>query len=284
MKRKVLGRGLDALLPGSPPEGTPATVDIDLLMPNPRQPRMRFSEEPLEELARSIQENGIVQPIVVRNQEDRYEIVAGERRWRAAQRAGLLKVPIVLLDVPDDRMLELAVLENIQREDLNPIDEARAYHLLLEEQGCRQEDLAQRLGKARTSIANSIRLLQLPERVQEMLETRQLTPGQARPLITVQDAAIQNELAERIVKRGMSARDVERLVSRIGKKSKIRETQAADPDLMAAVRKLSERLATRVRIQPGGKGNGQITIQYGSQAELERLYDLLIGDDRGEEV
>lgn len=274
-KRKVLGKGLDALLPSPSLEGGPQQADTDLLYPNPKQPRLRFGDESLDELAASIRENGIVQPIVVRSRGERYEIVAGERRWRAAQKAGLTQVPIVVMDVPDDKMLELALLENIQREDLNPIEEARAYRLLTDEQGLRQEDLARRLGKARSTITNSLRLLQLPDPVQQMLEERRLSAGQVRPLLALSDKAMQKSLAEVILERGLSAREAERLVARLQKeKPHNRPKERPDPHVLAAEEKLGSRLATRVRIVSGQRG-GQIVIHYSSPDELERLFNLL---------
>lgn len=277
MKRQALGKGLDALLPAALNDGTPASADIDLLAPNPRQPRYRFQQEPLEELAASIREHGIIQPIVVRRMGDRYEIIAGERRWRAAQLAGLHKVPIVVLDVPDEQVLELALLENIQRENLNPVEEARAYRLLLDEQGLRQEDLAQRLGKARTTIANSLRLLNLSQGVQERIENGLLTAGQARPILSVEDTRMQEQLADTVVKKGLSAREVEKLVARMAreKSQPVREEPTRDPNLMAAEEKLSLKLGARVCIEPAGGRGGRIVIHYTSEEELDRLYDEL---------
>ncbi len=276
MKRKALGKGLDALLPSMPDEGNPSKVDIDLLFPNERQPRINFSVQALDELSASIQENGIVQPIVVRRRGERFEIVAGERRWRAAQKAGLLKVPVVVMDVPDERMLELAVLENIQREDLNPMEEARAYNLLLEEKQIRQEDLARRLGKARTTITNSLRLLQFPERIQQFLEERTLTAGQARPLLSVTDKTLQVKLAEAVAQRGLSAREVEKLVTRIQQEKPARpKAQRQDPHILAAEEKLCEKMGARVRIKGSQAGGGQIVIHFTSEDELERLYETL---------
>jgi len=275
MKKRVLGKGLDALFPVASQEGQPQQLDIDQLTPNPRQPRMHFEPAGLEDLAASIRENGIIQPIVVRKQEDRYEIVAGERRWRAAQKAGLLKVPVVLMEVADDKMLELALLENIQREDLNPVEEARAYKLLLEDQGLRQEDLARRLGKARTTITNSIRLLGLPESIQGLLEQGRLSAGQARPLLSLPDPAMQAQLAGIIVQRELSAREVERLVARMQQAAATTRRQASpDPHLMAAEERLCRKLGARVRIVSGKRG-GQIVIHYASSDELERLYEAL---------
>lgn len=275
MKRKALGKGLDALLPSAPEEGTPALVDIDLLCPNPNQPRQRFTPEALEELAASIRENGIIQPIVVRRKEDLYEIIAGERRWRAAQLAELLKVPVVIMEVADDRMLELALLENIQRENLNPVEEAQAYHLLIEAQGMTHEELSRRLGKSRTAITNSIRLLQLSPVVKEAIETGRLTAGQARPLLAVGDLKLQQEMAEAVIRRGLSAREVEKLVSRMKESPASAVAQEKkDPNVVAAEERLTRRLATKVRIMPGKTG-GVIHIQYSSGEELDRLYELL---------
>jgi len=275
MKRKALGKGLDALLPSVTTEGMPARVDVDLLFANEQQPRMKFSSQLLEELADSIRENGIVQPIVVRPRGDRYEIVAGERRWRASQLAGLLKVPVVVMDVPDEKMLELALLENIQREDLNPIDEARAYRVLLEEKGVRQEDLARRLGKARSTIANSIRLLNFPVQIQNFLENREITVGQIRPLLAIEEKEEQLRLCEQIRKKGWSAREVEKQVKRLQQPRAPEKVKVTDPHVRAAEERLCRRFAARVRIQATGKG-GQIVIHYSSADELERLYEELL--------
>lgn len=275
MKKRVLGKGLDALFPLPVSEGQPQQLDIDQLAPNPRQPRMHFNSAGLEDLAASIRENGIVQPIVVREQGERYEIVAGERRWRAAQKAGLLKVPVVVMEVADDKMLELALLENIQREDLNPVEEARAYKLLIEDQGLRQEDLARRLGKARTTITNAIRLLGLPEPIQVLLEESKLSAGQARPLLALADPATQAQLAGIVAARELSAREVERLVARMQQAAAAPRRQAApDPHLIAAEERLCRRLGARVRIVAGKRG-GQIVIHYASSDELDRLYETL---------
>jgi ParB family chromosome partitioning protein len=276
MKRKALGKGLDALLPSVPTEGQPARVDVDLLFSNEQQPRMKFSSQLLEELAASIRENGIVQPIVVRPRGSRFEIVAGERRWRAAQLAGLMKVPVVVMVVPDEKMLELALLENIQREDLNPIDEARAYQVLLEEKGVRQEDLARRLGKARSTIANSVRLLNFPESIQNYLENREISVGQVRPLLGLDDVQMQLRMCEQIRKKGWSAREVERQVKRLASTPTPGKAKSTDPHLKTAEERLCRRFGARVRIQQGGKG-GQIVIHYTSDDELERLYEELLG-------
>ncbi len=277
MKRQALGKGLNAILPsyGSDDGGQPLNVDIDLLIPNSQQPRLRFQPEALEELAASIRENGILQPIVVRrSDEGRFEIIAGERRWRAAQQAGQPKVPVVVREVPDDKLLELALLENIQREDLNPVEEARAYDTLLREKGYRQEDLANRLGKSRAAVANSVRLLNLARNVQDLLEARTLTAGQARPLLAVEDAALQARLAEAVAKRGLSAREVEKMVDRLKRADDKAEAAraAVDPNVLAAEERLTQFLRAKVRIEKGGKG-GKIVIHYTTEDELERLFE-----------
>ena len=275
MKRKALGKGLDALLPSKELETRASEVDIDLLYPNPNQPRMQFSKEGIDELALSIEENGIVQPIVVRKKGDHYEIIAGERRWRAAQKAGLGKVPITILDVPDEKMLELALLENIQREDLNPVEEAKAYKILIEDKGLRQEDLARRLGKGRTTITNALRLLQLHPNVLKMVEDGALTPGQARPLLSLDDPSDQKKFAQLIIKKGLSARDVEKLVSDIKtKRKRTKGKKILDPNIQAAQEKLTRRFGAKVQIQHGPKG-GKIVIHYSSDDELERLFNEL---------
>lgn len=276
MKRQALGKGLNAILPSfGVEEGQPLAVDIDLLAPNSRQPRMRFQPDALEELAASIRENGILQPIVVRRSgDDRYEIIAGERRWRAAQLAALPKVPVVVLEVPDEKLLELALLENIQREDLSPVEEARAYELLLKDRGYRQEDLAVRLGKSRAAVANAVRLLQLDRHVQDLLENRALSAGQARPLLAVEGASLQARLADAVVRRGLSAREVEKLVDRIKKAADGDRAarSAGDPNLLAAEERLTRHLHAKVRIEKGNRG-GRIVIHFTSEDELERLFE-----------
>src|SRR4028119_1518470 len=218
MTRKVLGRGLSALL-----SETPATaneelreVDIDLIEPNNVQPRTRFDETQLEELAQSIKTNGVVQPILVRKTDGgRYQIVAGERRWRAAQRAGLQRIPSVIRDVPDDKMLELALIENIQRQELNAIEEAYAYKRLIETFNLTQETVAQRVGRDRTFVTNYLRLLRLPEDIQLLVEENKLSMGHARALLGVDEPEIQRKLAKEIIDKGISVRQTERTVKRV---------------------------------------------------------------------
>src|SRR5215218_2698558 len=219
-KRRALGRGLSALIPDSPaPAAPPAAdrsleIDTDLLRPNKFQPRTHMDDARIDELSRSIQANGIIQPIVVRSVDQGYEIIAGERRWRAAQRAGLLKVPVVVRDIPEDRLLAVALIENIQREDLNPIEEAMAYRRLADEFHLTQEQIADAVGKDRSSIANYVRLLRLPQEVRGSVASNALSMGHARALLALPDEAAQLRLGREIVAKSLSVREVEALVKK----------------------------------------------------------------------
>src|SRR3954468_2864072 len=218
MTRKALGRGLSALL-SEPPKATSSEdfieIDLDLIEPNPSQPRLRFDEAHLKELAQSITANGIVQPLLVRRIGNRYQLVAGERRWRAAQLAGIQKVPAVVRDIPDERLLELALIENIQRQELNPIEEALAYKRLIDSLGLTQEAVAQRVGRDRSFITNYLRLLRLPDDIQRMVEEENLTTGHARALLGVDDPDIQRRVAHNVIEHGLSVRDTERAMRRV---------------------------------------------------------------------
>ena len=284
-KKRGLGRGLDALLekeeaPAVPPPVQ--TLPIDQLRPNKFQPRTYFDEEAIEELASSIRTQGIVQPLVVSPEPDgTYVIVAGERRWRASRRAGLENVPVVVRQVADDReMLELALVENLQRSDLNPLEEAEAYLSLQEKFGLSQEDIAGRVGKARTTVTNSLRLLRLPEEVQELLRDGRLTAGQARPLLGLPSREAQLALADRAVREGLTARDLERLSAEPAReKPTKKKPQPVEVHTAAAEEKLTRRLQTKVEIRRRGKG-GILHIHFHSEEELMRLYDILV--ERGE--
>jgi ParB family transcriptional regulator, chromosome partitioning protein len=278
-KRPALGRGLSALIPESPtaepPRDKQTEVDLDRLSPNPFQPRLQMTDESLEDLAQSIRQNGIIQPIVVRRAGDRYEIVAGERRWRAAQRAGLLRVPIAVRDIPDTKLLEIALIENIQRENLNPIDEALAYRRLIDEFHMTQESVAAAVGKDRTSIANYLRLLKLPEDVQHEVAIGALSMGHARALVALDDAAAVRRAAGEVLGRRLSVRDTEALVRRLAEPKPesvpeppkdVHTRQAEDVMRMA--------LGTRVRIVRKGSG-GHIEIDFISEDELHRIYTYL---------
>jgi ParB family chromosome partitioning protein len=276
-KRPALGRGLSALIPDMPaqPGGDRALdVDTDLLRPNKFQPRTHVDDERIESLARSIRSNGIIQPIVARRIDGGYEIIAGERRWRAAQRAGLLKVPVVVRDVPEERLLAVALIENIQREDLNPIEEAVAYRRLADEFHLTQEQIAEGVGKDRSSIANYVRLLRLPQEVRANVASNALSMGHARALLAVGDETSLLRLARDVVTRGLSVRETEALVKKTSAPSEPKPEKTVDVHTRAAEEKLRLALGTRVRIARRGKG-GRIEIDFVSEAELQRLYELL---------
>jgi ParB family transcriptional regulator, chromosome partitioning protein len=276
MKKKVLGRGLEALIPETKPVEAPTNeIDIDRIVPNPSQPRLKFDEARLEELAASIRENGILQPILVRPFENGFQLIAGERRLTAAQRAGLLKVPAVIREVPDDRLLELALVENIQREPLNPIEEAQAYQSLIEATQETQEQISGRLGKDRSTIANSLRLLKLPSAVKLLIAEGQLSPGHARALLAANAATSEMiKAANAIVDKGLSVRDAERWAKNQGKSPS--PPKIEDPNEAAAADRLRLALGAKVEIHPKSKEKGEIRIHYYSQEELMRLYTILV--------
>lgn len=281
-KRPALGRGLSALIPDVPQPAARADaspeVDLDLLEPNRHQPRRIMDDAKLEELAQSIRGSGIIQPIVVRRRgEGAYEIVAGERRWRAAQRAGLLKVPVVIRDVPDDKRLELALIENVQREDLNSIEEARAYRRLADEFQLTQAEIARAVGKDRATVANYQRLLSLPAEVQADVATGALSMGHARALVALPDASAQRRAALDVRARGLSVRETELLV----KKSLAPPAPLApgpDPHTKAAAERLRVALGTSVEIVRRRRG-GRIQIHFRSEEELQRLFEQLTAPD-----
>lgn len=286
MTRRVLGRGLSALLSDSPatPSEEMIEVDIDFIEPNSLQPRTNFDEERLENLAQSIRSNGIIQPLVIRRQDGgRYQLIAGERRWRAAQRAGLQRVPAIVRDIPEDKILELALIENIQRQELNAIEEAQAYKRLIETLGLTQEVVAQRVGRDRTFITNYLRLLRLPEDIQRLVEQEKLSMGHARALLGVDDPDVQRRVARNIVEQGMSVRDTERAIKRIINGANPAEAAVRtaaprqDANVKAAESKLRRRFGTQVRISVSQSGEGgKIEIEYYSQKDLQRLYELLM--------
>jgi ParB family chromosome partitioning protein len=285
MARKVLGRGLSALLGEertSQSNENYLEIDIDLIEPNSSQPRSRFVEEKLEELAQSIRANGIVQPIVVRKKEGRYQIVAGERRWRAAQKAGLQKIPSVIKDVADEKLLELALIENIQRQELNAIEEAKAYKNLIDTVGLTQEMIAERVGKNRTIVTTFLRLLRLPKDIQKLVEDEKLTAGHARALLMLNDADLQRKLATKAIELSLSVRETEKSVKRIGKEDnhaieKKLIKPKLDANVKAAETRLRRRLGTQVNIMPDGKGTGgKIEVEYYSDSDLDRIYSLML--------
>lgn len=285
--KKGLGKGLDSLIAKKVPEVTETTSDvsretllnINKVEPNPNQPRKRFNEDKLQELADSIKVHGIIQPLVVQKENDRYIIIAGERRWRAARLAGVKEVPVVIRDFTEQELYEVALIENIQRQDLDPIEEANAYSNLIKEHHLTQDEVAERVSKSRVAITNSLRLLKLDQRVQQMVIDELLTGGHARALISIEDPEEQYNLANRIFDEKLSVRETEKLVKKILHPKAVAEEEPVDEATEAIYRDLEENLKTiigsKVKItrKPGGKGN--IEIEYYSTDELDRIIDLL---------
>jgi ParB family transcriptional regulator, chromosome partitioning protein len=287
-KRSALGKGLSALIPDAPePTRGVTEVDIDLLSPNSQQPRLQMDDARLEELAQSIKANGIIQPILVRRTGNTFRIIAGERRWRAAQRAGLMKVPVVVREVPegsDRQLLELALIENIQRENLNPVDEALAYQRLADEFALTQEQIAAAVGKDRSSVANFVRLLKLPEEVRAALASGALSMGHARAILAAPDDTGRRQVAREVIARGLSVRETEALVKKLFSPSGMGLAQKTikavevenDVHTRAAEDRLRFALGTKVRIQRRAEG-GTIEVDFGSEMELNRIYEFIIG-------
>jgi ParB family chromosome partitioning protein len=281
-RRPALGKGLSALIPDVPEPARPGAleVDVDRLSPNEHQPRLQMDDARLEELAASIKANGVIQPILVRRSGDRYFIIAGERRWRAAQRAGLRTVPVVVRDVShgDKQILELALIENLQREGLNPVDEALAYQRLASEFSLTQDQIAAAVGKDRSSVANFMRLLKLPEEVRGDLASGALSTGHARALLALPDAAAQRHGAREVIARGLSVRETEALVKRLGAPSKPSEPSAKDKKdvhTRAAEDRMRFALGTKVHIARRKTG-GRIEIEFSSENELNRLFEFIV--------
>ncbi len=284
MTRRVLGRGLSALLSETPAavDEEMLEIDLDLIEPNNSQPRTRFDEARLEELAQSIRVNGLVQPLLVRRRGGRYQLVAGERRWRAAQLAGLQKIPAVVREIPDEKIFELALIENIQREELNPMEEAYAYKRLIESLNLTQEMLAQRVGRDRSFIANHLRLLRLPNDLQEMVEEEKLSMGHARALLGLEDVNAQRSVARQIIDKSFSVRETERIVKKkvdekVEKIDKHVVQVKKDANVNAAETKLRRLFSTQVRIVPDPSGTGgKVEIEYYNMDDLNRLYNMMI--------
>jgi ParB family chromosome partitioning protein len=281
-RRPALGKGLSALIPDAPEPVRPGVLelDVDKLSPNAHQPRLQMDDAKLDELAASIKANGVIQPILVRRVGDRYHIIAGERRWRAAQRAGLRTVPVVVRDVAagDKAILELALIENLQREGLNPVDEALAYQRLATEFSLTQDQIAAAVGKDRSSVANFMRLLKLPEEVRGDLASGTLSTGHARALLALPDAAAQRNAAREVISRGLSVRETESLVKRLSSPAAKPARTAAEPSKDVHTRAAEDRmrfaLGTKVRIARKGSG-GRIEIEFSSENELNRLFEFI---------
>lgn len=288
MNRKALGRGLSALLGEDSNTGTSEEgfleIDIDLITPNAEQPRTRFTEANLDELAQSIRVNGVVQPILVRRKGNGYELVAGERRWRASQRVGLTKIPAVVKDISDEKLLEIALVENIQRQELNAIEEARAYRKLIDSVGLTQEIVASRVGKDRTFITNYLRLLKLPDNIQNLVSEEKISVGHARALLMADNSDVQNRLARSIMEMTLSVRETEKAVKRLnrGETEVIAKTQVKpkkDANYLAAETKLRRKYTTQIRILPDGNGTGgKIEFEYYGEDDLDRIFQLLLAE------
>ena len=272
-KRRALGRGLGALIPGATGEQNSTNVTLvalSAIRPNPMQPRLHFSEEAIAELAESIRQKGILQPLLVRHAGDGFELIAGERRLRAAERAGLARVPVAIRDASDEEMLELALIENVQREDLNPIEEARAYKAMMSELELTQNELSLRVGKDRSTIANTVRLLQLPEKIRRDIESGLISAGHARALVAAGSDTAKLALARRIVSQRLSVRQTERLA-----KAGAATASSTNADVADAERRLTEALGTRVRLQWQKAGTGKIEIECYSLEQLNGLIERL---------
>ena len=287
--RRALGRGLGALLPTRPlaaaapaptpdPEGS-GRVSIELIDPNPLQPRRVFQQDTLHQLADSIRLHGIIQPLVIRRSGERYQLVAGERRWRAAKIAGLTEVPAVVQEISDDHLLEITLIENIQREDLNPIELAIALDRMAHELNINQDEIGRRTGKDRSTISNAIRLLQLPPDLQQLVAERRLSAGHARSLLALTDEEMQRNLAEKIVAQGLSVRQVERMTKRLTEPREpgSEEEETLDPNVKAAIADMERVLGTKVRIVEKNNTRGKIEIDYYSPDDLDRIYTLIAG-------
>jgi ParB family transcriptional regulator, chromosome partitioning protein len=294
--RKALGRGLTSLLvsrtapkpepapeapaPAAPPSDIITRIPLDLVDPNPLQPRTAFQPDRLQELADSIRANGIIQPLVVRPREGRYQLVAGERRWRAARLAGITDVPVSVQDIPDDRLLEITLVENIQREDLNPIEVAHAFDRLARDLQLSHDEIARRTGKDRTSITNTLRLLKLPADIQALVAEHRLSMGHARAILGLPTEELQRQVAEKASSQGLSVRQVEHLVQKMtGPRDAQSVEEVLDPNVKAAVQELERVLGTRVKITGKPEARGHIEIAYYSPDDLQRIYALIVGED-----
>lgn len=278
-----MGRGLSALISTGPQladNDEVREIDVDLIRPGQQQPRTTFDQAKLEELAQSIRTTGVIQPLLVRPVGGLFELVAGERRWRAAQIAGLARVPTIVRDIPDDKLLELALIENIQRAELNPVEEAKAYKRLIESLGLTQEEVARRVGRDRTFVTNYLRVLKLPKEIQDLLESEKISFGHARALVAVENPVDQRRLAQKIVNHNWSVRETERRVRNIDGKDQPRPARKApalvDPNIRAAETKLRRVLGTQVHILPGSPG--RLEIEYYDMIDLDRIFKLITGN------
>ena len=277
--KKALGKGIKAFIPeeyGILKEESYTELEVDELRPSPLQPRMRFDEKGIEELAQSIRKAGVLQPIIVIPEGEQFKILIGERRWRAAQKAGLRKVPVLIRNIPKEQQLEVSLVENLQREELNPIEIARAYKRLTEELGYTQEEVAEKVGKDRASVANFLRLLKLPSEIQESIQDGKISMGHAKILLSVEDSKAQLDIVKRIVQKGLSVRATENLVAKFNKQLSPSRKRNPDPNLEAVQEELLKALGTKVVIS-GNQKKGIINIFYYSLDELNRISEFIKG-------
>lgn len=279
MTKKALGKGLKAFIPeeyGILKEERYAEVDVDELRPNPLQPRLRFDSQTIGELAQSMKETGVIQPILVIPEEDHYKIIVGERRWRAAQAAGLQRVPVIIRNIPVEQQLEISLIENIHREELNPLEIALAYQRLIQELNYSQQDIAEKVGKDRTSITNYLRLLKLPKEIQDCLADNKISMGHARALLGLENSALQLSLCQKIVQKNISVREVEKAVQKLSGELPAPKEKRQDPDLAALQEELLKLLKTKVFIA-GNRNRGVLKVYYFSLDELNRIYNQMKG-------
>ncbi len=281
MKRKALGKGLKAFIPeeyGILKEERYAYLDIEQLKPNPLQPRLKFDQESIDELAHSIKESGVLQPVIVVSEGNYYRIVIGERRWRAAQKIGLKKIPSLIRSMPKVQQLETSLVENLQREDLNPLEIALAYQKLIQELNYTQQQIAEKVGKDRTSVTNYLRLLNLPKEIQDNLAERKISMGHARALIALENPKLQISLSRQIIQKQLSVRDVEKIVHKLKHTIPSQKSHISDPDLMALQEEFIKLLGTKVALS-GSQKKGFIKIYYFSPDDLNRIYEKIKGVD-----
>ncbi|MEN6311530.1 MAG: ParB/RepB/Spo0J family partition protein [Acidobacteriota bacterium] len=279
MSKKALGKGLGAFIPDEfsiLKEERFAEVEIDEIRPNPFQPRMKFNDQSIEELAQSIRESGVVQPIVVTPEEDHYKIIVGERRWRASQKAGLRKMPVLIRNIPREKQLEISLIENIHREELNPLEIAQAYQRLIDEGGYTQQEVAEKVGKDRTSVTNYVRLLKLPQEIQDHINEGTLSMGHARTLLALEETTAQLFACRQVVEKSLSVRNTEKLVNRLKERPPRTQRHLEDPDLRALQEEMLKLLGTKVLIS-GSRSKGVLKIFYFSLDDLNRIFDRVKG-------
>jgi ParB family chromosome partitioning protein len=279
MSKKALGKGLAAFIPDEfsiLKEERYAEIEIDEIKPNPFQPRMKFDDQSIDELARSIKESGVVQPVLVSPENDHYMIIVGERRWRAAQKAGLRKIPVLIRNIPREKQLEISLIENIHREDLNPLEIAQAYQRLMDEQGYTQQEIAEKVGKDRTSVTNYVRLLKLPQEIQDHINGGTISMGHARALLALEEASAQLFACRQVVDKSLSVRNTEKFVNRLKDRAPRTQRHLEDPDLRALQEEMLKILGTKVLIS-GSRSKGVLKIFYFSLDDLNRIYDRVKG-------